>query len=144
MKDEGKARQYMYIHLKTNMYMYSVHINEKCRRKGEKSKHANNKAKQHTQGSHFSKEKLTASDGIRTHMYMYIHVYTLYMYMYIHKKYVISESSYKCIQLLPSKHSNKQCGLPSGSAAAEIMIPASTITAVTLIVMTGLPILIGW
>ena len=46
----------------------------------------------------------------------------------------------KCL----TKHSNKQCGVPSGSAAAEIMIPASTITAVTLIVMTGLPIFIGW
>ena len=68
----------------------------------------------------------------------------MYMYMYIPKKYVISKSSYKCIKFLPSEHSNKQCGLPSGSAVAEIMIPASTITAVTLIVMTGLPIFIGW
>ena len=78
MKDEGKARKYMYIHLKTNMYMYSVHINERCRRKGEKSKHANNKAMQQTQGSHFSKEKLTASDGIQTHMYIHVHVSSIH------------------------------------------------------------------
>ena len=65
-------------------------------------------------------------------MYIYKCMYTKMLY----QKAVIN----KCL----TKHSNKQCGVPSGSAATEMMIPASTITAVTLIVMTGLPIFIGW
>ena len=73
-----------------------------CRRQEEISKldQTNSKAKkQHTQGSHFSKEKQAASGGTRTHdtlhsrqSTLHVHVYTSLphvLFMYIHVLHVV-------------------------------------------------------